>query len=102
MINGRYALTPALAIGTAYAYSTGKFSSFGYTSDSVKYHQFGLQADYALSKRTDFHVETVGQIGSASGDVPAPAAFVTTNNGAFGPSSSSRQVLVNTGIRHCF
>jgi general bacterial porin, GBP family len=101
-VNGRYQLTPALALGAAYTYSQDKFSAFGYSSEKLKYHQFGLQADYALSKRTDFHIESVAQIGSSSGNARAPQAAIANNNGAFGPSSSSRQVLINTGIRHRF
>ncbi|KND54430.1 Outer membrane protein (porin) [Candidatus Paraburkholderia kirkii] len=101
-VNGRYFLTPALALGAAYTYTTGKISDFGLTSSTLKWHQFGLQADYALSKRTDFHIETVAQIGSGGNDNFTPLAAIANSNGAFGPPSSSRQVLVNTGIRHRF
>jgi predicted porin len=101
-VNARYLVTPALALGAAYTYSQEKVTVGGASSDKFKFHQFGLQADYALSKRTDFHIEAVGQIGSASGDTAAPSASIANSNGAFGPSSSSRQVLVNTGIRHRF
>jgi general bacterial porin, GBP family len=101
-LNGRYALTPALSLGAAYTYSTAKANLLGFQTEKAKFHQFGLQADYALSKRTDFHVEAVAQIGSSSGDAPAPYAAIANSNDKFGPSSSSRQVLVNTGIRHRF
>ncbi|KXV03880.1 porin [Caballeronia megalochromosomata] len=102
-VNGRYALTPALALGAAYTYSFGKASDeFGAQSESVHFHQFGLQADYALSKRTDFHIEAVAQIAGGGADGFYPVASIANNNGAFGPSSSSRQVLLNTGIRHRF
>ncbi|WP_277189472.1 porin [Caballeronia sp. BR00000012568055] len=101
-VNARYLVTPALALGAAYTYSQQKYNAFGESSEKSKFHQFGLQADYALSKRTDFHIEAVAQIGSASGDAPAATAAIANSNGAFGPSSSSRQVLVNTGIRHRF
>jgi general bacterial porin, GBP family len=101
-LNGRYLVTPALALGAAYTFSQEKVTIGGASSDKYRFHQFGLQADYALSKRTDFHIEAVAQIGSASGDAPAATAAIANNNGAFGPSSSSRQVLVNTGIRHRF
>jgi general bacterial porin, GBP family len=102
-LNGRYNLTPALALGAAYTYTTAKLTDrIGQSSDTVKYHQFGLQADYALSKRTDFHIESVVQIGSGGGDTIYPQAAIANSNGAFGPSSSSRQVLVNTGLRHRF
>ncbi|KND60523.1 Outer membrane protein (porin) [Candidatus Burkholderia verschuerenii] len=101
-VNGRYLVTPALALGAAYTYSTNKVNAFGQSSDTVHFHQFGLQADYALSKRTDFHVEAVAQIAGGGADGYYPQAAIANNNGAFGPSSSSRQVLVNTGIRHRF
>jgi general bacterial porin, GBP family len=101
-VNGRYFLTPALALGVAYTYTAAKFTdAIGNSRDSLKFHQFGLQADYALSKRTDFHIESVVQIGSGGPAGYYPAAEISSN-GTFGPSSSSRQVLVNTGIRHRF
>jgi general bacterial porin, GBP family len=101
-VNARYAVTPALALGAAYTFTQAKANIAGESSEKIRFHQFGLQADYALSKRTDFHIETVAQIGSSSGDALAPNASIANSNGAFGPSSSSRQVLVNTGIRHRF
>lgn len=101
-VNSRYLVTPALALGAAYTYLQAKVTAAGLSSEKYKFHQFGLQADYALSKRTDFHVGTVAQIGSASGSAIASNAAIANSNGAFGPSSSSRQVLVNTGIRHHF
>jgi general bacterial porin, GBP family len=101
-VNARYLVTPALALGAAYTYSRGKVNALGESSEKANFHQFGLQADYALSKRTDFHIEAVAQIGSSSGDAGAPLAAIANNNNAFGPSSSNRQVLLNTGIRHRF
>ncbi|SAK42097.1 porin [Caballeronia glebae] len=102
-VNGRYALTPALALGAAYTYSFGKATTqFDQPTESVHFHQFGLQAEYALSKRTDFHVEAVAQIAGGGADGAPMYASIANNNGAFGPSSSNRQVLVNTGIRHRF
>jgi general bacterial porin, GBP family len=101
-LNARYAVTPALALGAAYTYTQGRVTALGEQTEKQRFHQFGLQADYALSKRTDFHIETVAQIGSSSGNAPAPFAAIANSNDAFGPSSSSRQILVNTGIRHRF
>ncbi|MDR5812305.1 porin [Caballeronia sp. LZ033] len=101
-VNGRYLLTPALALGAAYTFSTAKASGYGKSTDTVKYHQFGVQLDYALSKRTDFHVEGVAQIGSGGAEGFYPTAAIANYNNSFGASSSSRQVLVNTGIRHRF
>ncbi|BAN22030.1 porin [Caballeronia insecticola] len=97
-VNGRYALTPALSLGAEYAFTNAKL---GNTEDAsrVRFHQFGLQTDYALSKRTDIYAEGVMQIASGLAKGEYPAAGI---NGAGDLSSSSRQILVTTGIRHRF
>ena len=95
--NARYALTPALSLGAAYTFTNSKFNFLG-DSTRVRYHQFGLQTDYALSKRTDIYAEGVMQIASGGPEGFPPAAQIS---GA-AASSSSRQVLVTTGIRHRF
>ncbi|SAK42156.1 porin [Caballeronia catudaia] len=95
-VNGRYMLTPALSLGAAYTYSQGKSEVAGDSADTFRYHQLGLQADYSLSKRTDVYVESVAQLGSGG------AAAWISNNGTFGPSTSSRQVVFSTGLRHRF
>ncbi|SAK40005.1 porin [Caballeronia pedi] len=97
-INGRYALTPALSLGAAYTFTYAKTEDPRAESRRVRRHQFGLQTDYALSKRTDIYAEGVVQIASGGGEGVYPAAGI---NGA-DTSSSSRQVLVTTGIRHRF
>lgn len=61
--------------------------------NKVDYHQFGLQADYLLSKRTDVYAEGVVQF-TKSGNV--------ANVYGTDPSSSSRQIVESTGIRHRF
>ncbi|BCQ22161.1 porin [Caballeronia sp. NK8] len=97
-INGRYAVTPAVSLGAAYTFTNAKLSDAG-DSSRIRFHQFGLQTDYALSKRTDIYAEGVVQIASGGGEgVYLPAAI----SGAPDFSSSSRQVLVTTGIRHRF
>ncbi|SAK46934.1 outer membrane protein, (porin) [Caballeronia temeraria] len=96
-VNGRYALTPALSLGAAYTFTKAKYS-FEDASTRVRYHQFGVQTDYALSKRTDIYAEGVMEIASGGPKGYYPAAEI---NGV-AASSSSRQVLVTTGIRHRF
>ncbi|WP_250450230.1 porin [Caballeronia sp. ATUFL_M2_KS44] len=98
-VNGRYALTPALSLGAAYTYTTSKLS-FSNGADRARYHQFGLQTDYALSKRTDIYAEGVVQIASSPDKGVYPDAGI--NGAPGGVSSSSRQVLLTTGIRHRF
>ncbi|WP_244814481.1 porin [Caballeronia sp. Lep1P3] len=97
-LNARYAMTPALSLGAAYTFTNAKTNN-SLESTRVRYHQFGLQTDYALSKRTDIYAEGVMQIASGLPEGQYPVASI---NGATGPSSSSRQLLVTTGIRHRF
>jgi general bacterial porin, GBP family len=94
-LNARYSVTPALALGGAYTYTDLKGYAPGErNSDHVKYHQFGLQADYSLSKRTDFYAEGVVQLTGSDGRI--------ANIYGAAPSSSGNQVVVSTGIRHRF
>ncbi|SPB15196.1 porin [Caballeronia novacaledonica] len=99
-VNGRYALTPALALGAAYTFTNAKFAQGDGDSTRVRFHQFGLQTDYALSKRTDIYAEGVVQIASGLPEGEYPNAGI--NGVVSGLSSSSRQVVVSTGIRHRF
>jgi len=99
-LNGRYALTPALSLGAAYTYTDVK----GYTAgpnnnDHMKYHQFGLQTDYALSKRTDIYAEGVVQLAKQGAVAEING---TGSNGAGSPAAHGNQVVVSTGIRHRF
>ncbi|SAL55902.1 outer membrane protein, (porin) [Caballeronia udeis] len=94
-LNGRYALTPALSLGAAYTYTDVKGYTAGRNSnDHMKYHQFGLQTDYALSKRTDIYAEGVVQLAKQG----AEAQVYGTNN----VSAHGNQVVVSTGLRHRF
>ncbi|MDR5749508.1 MULTISPECIES: porin [unclassified Caballeronia] len=91
-LNARYHVTPALALGGAYTYTRARFDGVN-DNHRYAYHQFGLQADYLLSKRTDIYAEGVVE---------------TTRSGVqaqiFGTdaSSSNHQVVVSAGIRHRF
>jgi predicted porin len=93
-VNGKYNLTPALGLGAAYTYFNGAF-------DGGKFHgnQIGLQADYAMSKRTDVYAQAVYQLtSSANGVVPA----YIDNGDSSAVSSSRRQTVGSVGIRHRF
>ncbi|QGZ60535.1 porin [Paraburkholderia acidisoli] len=98
--NVRYNLTPALSVGGMYAYTTmrGALPESAYTgSNSAHWNQFGLQADYALSKRTDVYIEGVGLWGAGQN-----AVGLTQVTGTDGVSSSKNQGVITTGIRHRF
>lgn len=59
-------------------------------------NQFGLQADYALSRRTDRYAEGVAHVG-AKGNTIGTQVF-----GTEAQASGRNQVVVTTGIRHRF
>ncbi|SAL25094.1 outer membrane protein, (porin) [Caballeronia choica] len=91
-LNARYNLTPALALGGEYTYTSANLHGFG-QSEKVNYHQVGLQADYLLSKRTDIYAEGVYQKATDKG---------RANIYGVNSSASGNQVVVSTGIRHRF
>ncbi|SAK58026.1 porin [Caballeronia catudaia] len=97
-LNGRYALTPALALDAAYTYTDGKVTGSNGSGDP-KWHTVSLQADYSLSKRTDVYVEGVYQ--HASGDLGNAGANVAMIN-TLSPSSTQNQVAATVGLRHRF
>ncbi|MFM0499606.1 porin [Paraburkholderia caffeinilytica] len=95
-VNARYTLTPALAFGVAYTYTQALQHAGGASNGSSHWNQFGLQADYALSKRTDLYAEGVAQIG-ANGNKVGAQVF-----GTDAPSLTKRQAVATAGIRHRF
>ena len=99
-VNARYALTPALALGAAYTYTDVKGYTTGINNnDHVKFHQFGLQTDYALSKRTDIYAEGVVQLAKQGATAEI---YGTGSNGSGAAAAHGNQVVVTTGIRHRF
>jgi predicted porin len=92
-VNGKYNLTPALAFGLAYTYTTQNVND-----QSQHYHQIGAQADYSLSKRTDVYAEAVYQ--RASGN--SADAWVYNPSTGGGLSSSINQTTATVGLRHRF
>ncbi|WP_322043928.1 porin [Paraburkholderia sp. J67] len=99
--NLHYDLTPALGIGAMYTYTNanGDILNAGTGSNSAHWNQFGLQADYALSKRTDVYLEGVGVWGAGANAVGLTQVGYTSSGGL---SSSKNQGIVSTGIRHRF
>lgn len=98
--NFRYNLTPALGIGAMYTYTNANGSMLDANgSNSAHWHQFALQADYALSKRTDVYLEGVGMWGAGQNGVGITQVGYQGNDNF---SSSKNQGIVTTGIRHRF
>jgi general bacterial porin, GBP family len=97
-VNARYSVTPMLSIGGSYTFTDGHFST-ATGSASPKWNQFMLQADYALSRRTDVYLEGVYQHVSGADGIPVLGNASIYNLAA---SSSNKQAVVAAGIRHRF
>ncbi|HEX7908107.1 MAG TPA: porin [Paraburkholderia sp.] len=100
-VNAHYNLTPALALGAAYTYSQSLRATPGTTDSNTgaaHWNQFGLQADYSVSKRTDLYAEAVAQVGPNN----SRGTNIIQINGTSAPSTATNQVVLTTGIRHRF
>ncbi|KVL22275.1 porin [Burkholderia cepacia] len=95
-VNAKYNLTPALGLGAAYTYTNAKINN-----GSTHWNQFGLQADYALSKRTDVYAQAVYQRAAKNGIGASiyNGDAISSNNL---PSSSINQTAATVGLRHRF
>jgi GBP family porin len=106
-VNAHYSLTPALTLGAAYTYTDGKFDN-AHFSVSPKWNQFGLLADYALSKRTD--VYAAANYIHLSGGIPPGTSAANGGVAQFeGPTSyigatgtAASQVVAGVGLRTRF
>ncbi|MFC5432056.1 porin, partial [Paraburkholderia denitrificans] len=97
-LNGRYALTPALALDASYTFTNGKVKGADGSGDP-KWHTVSLQADYALSRRTDVYVQGVYQHASGEmGNLRQNVAMINT----LSPSTTQNQVAATVGLRHRF
>jgi predicted porin len=94
-LNSRYALTPTLKFGIAYAYTDGHVGNTTTYGSDPKWSQVNTQFLYSLSKRTDMYLETMYQHVSGKRYV----AFVDTAGGA---SSDATQIVATVGLRTRF
>ncbi len=99
-LNALYQFTPALYFSAMYTYTTAKFNA---TNEKAKpkWHQAGLMADYALSRRTDVYAQAVYQkrTGDSTGVSAIDNAYIP---GANGFSNSARQFVLRVALRHKF
>lgn len=93
-INAKVDLTTQWFIAAMYGY-TNALNSFAPHPSSTHQNQFGLMADYRLSKRTDLYVQTV--YAKASGPAILPAI-----GDSGGESSANNQTVARIGIRTSF
>jgi GBP family porin len=91
--NIRYALTPAVSFAGSYTYTRANFGG----GVNPNYNQANLQADYALSKRTDVYLQGDWQHVSSN-----PANIGPYLNGLSSASATQDQVAVTAGLRHRF
>jgi predicted porin len=99
-INGKYNLSPAMALGVAYTFTDAR--GYGVNGDGndmkTRYHQIGLQADYSLSRRTDVYAQAVYQHAMGDGGV----ASIYSGDNTVPTSSSKNQTAATVGLRHRF
>ncbi|WP_321806967.1 porin [Burkholderia sp. BCC1993] len=101
-LNVKYQITPAFFVGGMYTYTEMTYSGSTGGTAKPKYHQFGLMADYNLSKRTDLYVQAA-YVQVADADAVAGSGLeVASNPDTAGPSSTNRQVMARVAIRHKF
>jgi len=101
-LNAKYQFTPAFFVGVMYTYTQATYEAVSGGSAKAKYNQFGLMADYNVSKRTDVYVQ--GGYVKVSDDpgLAGTGLDVAANVDAAGPSSSSKQLMARVGVRHMF
>ncbi|WP_207002996.1 porin [Trinickia mobilis] len=99
-LNGRYALTPALSLASAYTYTQANFGS----GSMPKWGQFNLLADYSLSKRTDVYLQGEYQhvMNNQGLNGETIGAMINNTTSGGGASTTSNQVAVTAGLRHRF
>jgi GBP family porin len=91
-VNGRYYLTPALALIGSYTFTNARVSGA-----SPKYNQINLRTDYSLSKRTDVYLEGVYQHVSGAGN-----SGITADITGLTASSGNSQLAATIGLRTRF
>lgn len=87
-----YHATPALAVKGAYTYTTASVAG-----RAPHWNQFGLIAEYALSKRTRVYVDGVYQRVHGDG-----SQFSSAQINNLSPASGDTQALLGVGIKHSF
>ncbi len=101
-LNAKYQFTPAFFVGGMYTYTQATYQGMSGGSAKAKYHQFGLMADYNVSKRTDLYVQGGYVKVSADAALAGTGLDVAANVDAAVPSSTDKQFMARVGIRHMF
>jgi len=98
-VNAKYNFTPSFFVGGMYTYTRAHVND-GATSSSLHWNQFGLMADYSLSKRTGIYAQVVYQnVSNGKSGTPLDVAYIP---GAADLSSTRNQTVVRIGMSHTF
>ncbi|MBK3780253.1 porin [Paraburkholderia aspalathi] len=97
-LNGHYALTPMVSLAGAYTFTQANLGS----DSQPKWGQLTLQADYALSKRTDVYVQGEYQHVMNGEGLHGESIGAMLNNTSESASSTGNQVAMTMGVRHHF
>lgn len=97
-VNAQYHFTPACFAGAMYTYTRGSYNGSN-GSSRPNWNQFGLMADFNLSKRTDIYVQGVYQKVSGSTGTILDSAYIT---GTDNSSSTNKQGVARVALRHLF
>ncbi len=92
-VNARYQVMPAVRLSAGFTHTQGKLRASSSTQRTA-WNQIGVQANYAMSRRTDLYVEGVHQ--RTIDD--APLAYI---NG-IGASGTDEMSALAVGVRHTF
>jgi predicted porin len=97
--NVKYDIQPDLSVAGMYTYTMAHLKQGGVES-AMHWNQFGMMAQYLLSKRTGVYTQLVYQkLSGGNTGTPLDTAFIP---GAAGPSSNSHQMVARIGMTHAF
>ncbi|MFM0047813.1 porin [Paraburkholderia sediminicola] len=97
-LNVRYTVTPAFFVGAMYTFTRATLQQVG--EHVLHWNQFGVAAQYSLSKRTAVYAQYVYQKVSGGGTgTNLDHAYIP---GANDVSSNSHQMLARVGLTHSF
>jgi predicted porin len=98
----KYQFTPAFFVGGMYTYTRATYDGTTGASAKSQYHQFGLMADYNLSKRTDVYIQSSYVLVGGASNVAGTGLEFAGNPDSADRSSSNKQVMARVAIRHQF
>jgi predicted porin len=97
--NAKYDIQPDVSVAAMYTYTMAHLKQGG-VEHAMHWNQFGLMAQYLLSKRTNVYTQVVYQTLSAGNTgTSLDTAYIP---GAAGASSNAHQAVARIGMTHSF